>query len=135
MTLDNQSLFSDGQTLATSTGSTASAYTLDTKAHGDDVGRNLSWFCLMTAGAGDTTSTLAVALQTSANNSDWTTLATKTVTAPAAGAMIVDGEPLPDGLKRYLRVNYTVGTAAFTTAATLTAGLVRNDVPKKRQAT
>ena len=139
MTLDNQSLFSDGQALtntlsgsATSV-STVSESTLDWKNHGDDVGHYLAWFVMLTEGAGAGTSTLNAALQTSADNSSWETVSSKTVTAPAAGAFVVDGDALPSGLKRYVRVNYTIGTAEFTTAPKVTAGLVREGTNKKRQ--
>lgn len=139
MTLDNQSLFSDGQTLSNTITSpatsveTVSEFTLDWKNHGDDVGHYLAWFVMLTAGASASTSTLTAELQTSADNSTWETVASKTVSSAAAGDFVVDGDALPSGLKRYNRVKYTIGTAAFTTAPTVTAGLVREGTNKKRQ--
>lgn len=72
--------------------------------HGDDISRTLSWHVQMkTDGAGPVT----VKWET-ADKPDFTDkveLATVTTKAtPVAGDKVVDGEPLPKGLKRYQRV-------------------------------
>ncbi len=132
MLLSKQDNFSETQTIATAQGATNSANTLDWGAHGDDIGRFLSLFVLCTnTAASDGDATLAITFQTSANGTDFTTLQTWTFakTALVAGAYLVNGEPLPLGLKRYNKLVYTGGAADFTTAPIITAGIVRNDVP------
>lgn len=126
MILDQQTTFSDNQAAGTSTGTTVSSNTLDTRQCGDDVGRGLVFYAIVTgAGTPGSGSTLQASLETSADNVTfapvWTGAAMET---PAKGAYLARGVALPPGLKRYLRVKYTVGTAAYTAAATVTAGLV-----------
>jgi len=78
-------------------------------------------------------STLTITLQDSTDNSTYTTLAVSPAIAKAnmtAGARLwgVTIPPLPAGraLGRYLRLNYTVGTADFT-AGNLSAMIVLDD--------
>lgn len=67
--------------------------------------------------AAPTTASVSVALQVSENNTDWTTLVTfpaKTGAQTNAGTRPVDFAPLPKGIKRYLRLAYTVANGPFT---------------------
>ena len=77
--------------------------------HGDDTLRGLSWHAQVMK---PSTAPLTVAWETADNPnfSDKVLLVTKTLTGtPAAGDKIVDGEPLPKGLKRYQRIVVTGG--------------------------
>jgi hypothetical protein len=138
MLLSKEDMFGDAQTIATAQGATNSSDTLDWGAHGDDISRFLSLFvlCKNTA-ASDGAATLSVALQTSSNGTDFATIQTWNFALADldAGAYLVNGVPLPPGVKRYNKLVYTGGTADFTTAPILTAGIVRNDVPVARQTT
>lgn len=129
MKLSLQDLVSLKQTIATTVGATASTDVLDWGAHKDDLTRSLTLFCKVdAAGTFGTDGTVTAAFQTSANNSDWTTLATtKALTALEAGQFVLN-QPLPLGLKRYNRVVYTTAVAAFTVAPVFTAGIVRGQV-------
>lgn len=68
--------------------------------------------------------TVNVQLQTSPDNSTWTTIASSGDLALAslvAGRRIVS-QKVPQGVQRYLRVNYVVGTGPLTAGA-FTAGI------------
>lgn len=68
--------------------------------------------------------TVNVQLQTSPDNSTWTTLTSSGDLALAslvAGRRIVS-QKVPQGVQRYLRVNYVVGTGPLTAGA-FTAGI------------
>lgn len=68
--------------------------------------------------------TVNIALQTSPDNSTWTTLATSgdlALTALTAGKRVLS-QKVPQGVQRYLRMNYTVGTGPLTAGA-FTAGI------------
>ncbi|GAL57163.1 hypothetical protein EV102420_06_00370 [Pseudescherichia vulneris NBRC 102420] len=89
------------------------------------VGEPLEWFV-----SADTTATAAgaatvnVNLQTSADNSTWVTLASSgdlALSALTAGKRIVS-QKVPQGVLRYLRLNYTVGTGPLTAGA-FTSGI------------
>lgn len=113
--------------------STSSTNTFDWGAHGNDIDYALRWFVLCTktgTSAGD--ATLVITWQTSANNSDWTTLYTS-ATIPLAdivsGSYLLDNLPLPTGLLRYNKLVFTSAGANWTVAPTFTAAVVRNDMP------
>lgn len=72
-------------------------------------------------------STLTVAIQTD-DNSSFSSATTLFTTGSIAKASLVAGYrilsvALPEGCERYIRLNYTVGTADFT-AGTITAELI-----------
>lgn len=129
MKLSLQDLFCDKQTIATAATDTASTNTLDWAKHKDDVSRKLTLFCMVdAAGTFGTDGTITAKFQTSANNSDWTTLAeTAALLTLAKGQMLLN-QPMPKGLKQYNRVLFTTGVAAFTVAPKFTAGIVNGDV-------
>lgn len=134
MLLNKQELFSDAQEIpGTLNAATDSTNTLDFRSHGDDIDKELRWFVLLTETAtSDGAATLQITWQTSANNSDWTTVYTGSAIALAdltAGSMLVDGAVLPTGLLRYNKLVYKNAGAAFTNTPTVDAGIVRNDMP------
>ena len=136
MLLSEQDMFSDAQTIGTDIGNTNSEDILDWAAHGDDVGRFLSLFIMLTnTAASNGASTLTITWQTSANGTDYSTIATYgpfALADLASGKYLVNGEPLPKGILKYNKLVYAGGGANFTTAPIVTAGIVRNDVPIER---
>lgn len=134
MLLNKQELFSDAQEIpVTQNAATDSTNTLDFRSHGDDIDKELRWFVLLTETAtSDGAATLQIIWQTSANNSDWTTVYTGSAIALAsltAGAFLVDNAVLPSNLKRYNKLVYKNAGAAFTNTPAVDAGIVRNDMP------
>lgn len=127
MMIDLESLFSDGQTpTLTHAAVTSSTNVLDWHAHGDDIDKVLRLTVVNTVAAvsANQTATLAISWQTSANNSDWTTLRTWTAVAASAmtaGTFLINNAALPDGLKRYNKLVYTNAVEAFTTGPKLSA--------------
>ena len=134
MLLCKEDTFSDAQAIpVTLNAATNSTDVLDFKSHGDDIDKLLRWFVILgTTATSDGAATLTITWQTSANNSEWTTLWTSStfaLSALVAGAKLVDGAVLPTGLKRYNKLVYTNGTAAFTNTPAVDAGVIRNDMP------
>ena len=137
MLLCKESMFSEAQVpTLTKAATTDSANTLDWKAHGNDIDKLLRLFVLNTQTAASAgASTLTIALLTSANGKDWTTLRTWSAIALAAlvaGAFLLNNEPLPDGLLKYVKLTYTVGGADLTGSPKLTAGITDNSHFVKR---
>lgn len=128
MILDKQNLFSDAQTLVASVGAFASTNVIDLGIARDIGGATrpeMQLVCqiVTTYLASGGASTLTVALQTSADNSSWTTLASS---AAIAKATLVAGYEFgftyfPDPTSRYLRLLYTIATNDGTAGA-ITAG-------------
>ena len=134
MLLDKEEEFSRAQEIpVTLNAATNSTNVLDFKAHGDDIDRLLRWFVILKETAtSDGAATLTITWQTSANNSNWTTVFTSATFALAsltAGAKLVDGAVLPSGLLRYNKLVYTNGTAAFTNTPAVDAAVIRNEMP------
>lgn len=126
MRLDKNLFMSEAQALATA----ASDNVLDLKDCGDDLSRRLNVFAKIEGGAVATGVSMQAALETSANNSDWETLATypaRTTAQLNADGVLVEPQPLPAGLKRYVRLGYTAvldqGGDAFTGDGKILAGL------------
>lgn len=126
--IDNLLMFSDGQTPTTSGTTTASTNVIDTSVAlrqiGDGKRVELSVPCTVTATSGGS-ATVQVVLQDSADNASWSTVLTGKSYAVASVVAGLDLLPitLPAGLRRYLRVGYTIGTADLT-AGTFSAYLV-----------
>lgn len=133
MRLSFEDMFSNEQTLATAQQANNSTNTLDFHANGDDIDHLLRWFVLCTNDAATSASaTLTVTWQTSANDSNWTTLWTSdTFTAAqcAAGEYLIKRQPIPDGVLRYNKLVFTTGTGAWSTAPIVTAAIDINDEP------
>jgi len=128
MILDKSLLLSDAQAVTTTA---ASTNVIDTGAEGQAIEPG-SWiycavstaFALPGAGAG----TLTVQLQTgtSATMADGVTLATSAsvVEASLTAGKVLFKQKLPIGLKRYIRLYYTITETA--TAGNIDAGIVQN---------
>ena len=101
---------------------------LDLKDSGDDLSRKLNVAAIVNGGnvAGGTSMTPK--LQTSADNStfeDLATYPTKTLAQIQADGYIIEPQPLPAGLKRYVRLSLTA-SGTFTGAGTILAGITRS---------
>jgi len=111
----------------------SSTDTLDWGAAGNDIDGELRWFVLNTRAATSAgAATLTITWQTSANNSNWTTLYTSATFTLAecavAGSYLINGLNLPTGLLRYNKLVFTSAGANWTIAPLLTAGVVKNDM-------
>ena len=124
MILDKLLIFSEGQKIT----ATANSSVLDFGEAGDAVGQELTLEVRSAAAFTGTTATLQVKLQTSSDNfsSDTTDVVLSpavTVTAFPAGKTIFKVR-VPQGLKRYARLAYTVtGTIS---AGSVTAFLTKD---------
>jgi hypothetical protein len=121
MQFDKLLLFSESQAVATA----ASEHVLDLLDNGDDLSRRLNVLAKIDGGAVAGGTSIQAAFQTSADNAAWETLATypaRTLVQIQADSWIVPPQPLPAGLKRYVRLDYTV-TGAFTGAGKILAGI------------
>lgn len=136
MHIDTQSRFSDAQPLAAALGGVlVSTNTLDTGAADNDSGHGepgtfielISAAPLASAGA----ATVNVEVQTS--NAEASGYVTVVSTGPKSIAQFnagLDPIPLPLGLKRYVRLQYTNGTAA-SSGGSISAFLVK-DIERQR---
>lgn len=118
MIIDADLMFSKDQAV---TATAASAVVVDLGAAGDAIGQELTFHTMVTANFATLTS-LTPKVQTSANNSDWEDV----VSGPAiARAALLKGKDIfcvrvPQGLKRYVRLYYTV-TGSNATTGKITA--------------
>lgn len=126
MNLDNNLLMSAAQALATA----ASDNVLDLKDCGDDLSRRLNVFAKIDGGSVATGVSMQAVLETSENNADFVTLVTypaRTTAQMNADGWIVPPQPLPAGLKRYVRMSYTAvlnaGEDPFTGSGKIMSGL------------
>ncbi len=82
------------------------------------------WATVNTTAAAAGAATVNIQLQTSPDNSTWTTLTSTgdlALSALTAGKRVMS-QKVPQGVQRYLRVNYVVGTGPLTAGA-FTAGI------------
>ncbi|WP_058545815.1 Bbp16 family capsid cement protein [Pseudomonas fluorescens] len=132
MITDKLNTFSNGQAVTASAAST-DVLDLGPLTHGNtrrDIGAGepiyLVVAALTTATAGGAATT-NIQLQTSDDNSTWVTLfdsGSLALSALTAGARPVQ-VAVPRGVRRYLRVNYIIGTGPLT-AGSFFAGLVKD---------
>jgi len=121
MNLDTYLMFSTAQDLA----SAASANILDLKDCGDDLSRRLNVFAKIDGGAVAGGTSMATKLETSddgENFEDLVTYPTRAIADINADGWIVKPQPLPTGVKRYLRLTYTA-VGSFTGAGKILAGI------------
>ena len=121
MNLDKNLMFSEAQDLATA----ASAHILDLKDCGDDLSRRLNVFAKIDGGAVAGGTSMAAKLETGDDGENFADLVTSPTRAIAdinADGWIVKPQPLPAGVKRYLRLTYTA-VGSFTGAGKILAGL------------
>jgi hypothetical protein len=116
MITDKKLFFSEKQAVTTTA---ASTHTVDTGAPDSKIGDGTPVrlnIAVDTAFTGQGATTLKAALQDSADNSSF---ADVIVTDAIDEAELIEGKailkvPLPNGLRRYIRLNYTVGSGPFT---------------------
>lgn len=127
MILDKLLMFSEAQAVTNTAASTdvIDLGPIDGTRRDIGVGYPLEVFVnVNTTAAAAGAATVNIALQTSPDNSTWTTLATSgdlALTALTAGKRVFS-QHVPQGVQRYLRMNYTVGTGPLTAGA-FTAGI------------
>lgn len=136
MILDKLLMFSEAQAVTATAASTdvIDLGPIDGTRRDIGVGYPLEfWTTVNTTATASGAATVNVQLQTSPDNSTWTTIASSgdlALSALVAGKRIVS-QKVPSGVKKYLRVNYTVGTGPLTAGA-FTSGInldVDNNTP------
>jgi hypothetical protein len=123
MMFDMNMLLSHKQVL-TSTGDSRDGY--DRLLNGDDINRSMSLVVFINALTGS--GSITVKLMHSSDGQTWTEAWTSGAKAAAVGEFVK--APLPTGLKRYIKLNYTLPTSI--TSVTVTGGVTDNyevDVP------
>lgn len=136
MILDKLLMFSEAQAVTATAASTdvIDLGPIDGTRRDIGVGYPLEfWTTVNTTATAAGAATVNVQLQTSTDNSTWTTIASSgdlALSALVAGKRIVS-QKVPSGVQKYLRVNYTVGTGPLTAGA-FTSGInldVDNNTP------
>ncbi|MCQ4169693.1 Bbp16 family capsid cement protein [Hafnia paralvei] len=136
MILDKLLMFSEAQAVTATAASTdvIDLGPIDGTRRDIGVGYPLEfWTTVNTTATAAGAATVNVQLQTSPDNSTWTTIASSgdlALSALVAGKRIVS-QKVPSGVQKYLRVNYTVGTGPLTAGA-FTSGInldVDNNTP------
>lgn len=124
MIIDKLNIFSAAQAV-TATAASTDVIDLGPLTHGNtrrDIGAGEPIYLVVSVGTKATAAaaaTLNVQLQTSDDNSTWVTLhetGAVAVTDLTAGAQLL-AAAVPRGVRRYLRVNYVVGTGPLTAGA------------------
>ena len=127
MILDKLLMFSEAQAVTATAASTdvIDLGPIDGTRRDIGVGYPLEfWTTVNTTATASGAATVNVQLQTSPDNSTWTTIASSgdlALSALVAGKRIVS-QKVPSGVQKYLRVNYTVGTGPLTAGA-FTSGI------------
>lgn len=114
-------MFCEAQDLATA----VSTDVIDNKLNGDDLSRTLNVFAKVEGGTMAGGTSMTAKLQTSADNETFADLVTypaATLATINATGYIVPPTPLPSGLKRYLRLDFTA-SGTFTGDGKILAGL------------
>lgn len=136
MILDKLLMFSEAQAVTATAASTdvIDLGPIDGTRRDIGVGYPLEfWTTVNTTATAAGAATVNVQLQTSPDNSTWTTIASSgdlALSGLVAGKRIVS-QKVPSGVQKYLRVNYTVGTGPLTAGA-FTSGInldVDNNTP------
>ncbi|QHA83540.1 hypothetical protein E3Z27_18570 [Pseudomonas mediterranea] len=132
MITDKLNTFSNGQAV-TATAASTDVIDLGPLTHGNtrrDIGAGEPIYLVvaaLTAATAAGAATTNIQLQTSDDNSTWVTLfdsGSLALAALTAGARPVQ-VAVPRGVRRYLRVNYVIGTGPLT-AGSFFAGLVKD---------
>ncbi|MGQ3663985.1 Bbp16 family capsid cement protein [Citrobacter braakii] len=127
MILDKLQMFSEAQAVTASAASTDTFDLAPLKGSRRDIGIGYPlefWALVNTTATAAGGATLNVQLQTSPDNSTWTTIydsGALALSALTVGKRIVSAK-VPAGVQRYLRVNYVVGTGPLT-AGSFTSGI------------
>jgi hypothetical protein len=118
MMFDMNMLLSHKQVLAAS-GDSANGY--DRLLNGDDIHRVMSLVVYLNSVSGS--GSITVKLMHSADGEAWTEAWSSGTKTAAVGELVK--APLPTGLKRFLKLNYTL--ASTLTGVTVTGGITDND--------
>lgn len=118
MMFDMNMLLSHKQVL-TASGDSKNGY--DRLLNGDDVHRVMTLVVFFNAVAGS--GAITVKLKTSADGETWTDAWVSSSLAAAAGKAV--SVPLPSGLKRYIKLNYTLPSTV--TSLEVTGGITDNE--------
>lgn len=127
MILDKLLMFSEAQAVTASAASTdvIDLGPIDGTRRDIGVGYPLELFVnVNTTAAAAGAATVNIQLQTSPDNSTWTTLTSSgdlALSALTSGKRVMS-QKVPQGVQRYLRANYVVGTGPLTAGA-FTAGI------------
>lgn len=127
MILDKLLMFSEAQAVTASAASTdvIDLGPIDGTRRDIGVGYPLELFVnVNTTAAAAGAATVNIQLQTSPDNSTWTTLTSSgdlALSALTSGKRVMS-QKVPQGVQRYLRINYVVGTGPLTAGA-FTAGI------------
>lgn len=127
MILDKLLMFSEAQAVTASAASTDVIDLGPIAGNRRDIGVGYPlefWALVKTTATAGGAATLNIQLQTSADNSSWTTLydsGSIPLAQLTAGSRVASVK-VPSGVLRYLRVNYSVGTGPLTAGA-FTAGI------------
>lgn len=127
MILDKLLMFSEAQAVTASAASTdvIDLGPIDGTRRDIGVGYPLELFVnVNTTAAAAGAATVNIQLQTSPDNSTWTTLTSSgdlALSSLTSGKRVMS-QKVPQGVQRYLRVNYVVGTGPLTAGA-FTAGI------------
>lgn len=127
MILDKLLMFSEAQAVTASAASTdvIDLGPIDGTRRDIGVGEPLEfWANVNTTAAAAGAATVNIQLQTSADNSTWVTLldsGSLALAALTAGKRVISAK-VPQGVLKYLRVNYVVGTGPLTAGA-FTSGI------------
>lgn len=127
MILDKLLMFSEAQAVTASAASTdvVDLGPIDGTRRDIGVGEPLEfWANVNTTAAAAGAATVNIQLQTSADNSTWVTLldsGSLALAALTAGKRVISAK-VPQGVLKYLRVNYVVGTGPLTAGA-FTSGI------------
>lgn len=127
MILDKLLMFSEAQAVTASAASTdvIDLGPIDGTRRDIGVGYPLELFVnVNTTATAAGAATVNIQLQTSPDNSTWTTLASTSDLALSAltSGKRIWSQKVPQGVQRYLRINYVVGTGPLTAGA-FTAGI------------
>ncbi|HHK8874970.1 TPA: Bbp16 family capsid cement protein [Escherichia coli] len=127
MILDKLLMFSEAQAVTASAASTdvIDLGPIDGARRDIGVGYPLEfWATVNTTATAAGAATVNIQLQTSPDNSTWTTLTSSgdlALSALTSGKRVMS-QKVPQGVQRYLRINYVVGTGPLTAGA-FTAGI------------
>lgn len=127
MILDKLLMLSESQAITATAVSTDTIDLAPIKGNRRDIGVGYPlefWALVKTTATAAGAATLNIQLQTSADNSAWDTIYDSGAIALAnlAAGNRIASVKVPAGVKRYLRVNYSVGTGPLTAGA-FTAGI------------
>jgi hypothetical protein len=120
MKFDRLSMFADKATIPTTASKDTASAVIDLRKNGQiGIDGHLRVWGGIVSDV-NTTGSITTTLQTSDDGSSWTSLMSQAQDGKKLAEMTLP----PTGLKRYIRLQFSVGTTALSKAVTVTAGLV-----------